>query len=110
MANTIAVGAGGDLIGPLTLPAKNTTIVGQLKANLVTGLNVELYARVSTAAAFKRIKMQDPNTKIDIDSLTTDGQIGWAENIGYSDFQFKQTGATAGSGTADVLTNIGDDS
>lgn len=109
MANTIAVGAGGDIIGPLALPAHNTTIVMQLKANSVTGLNVELRGRVSTAAAFKRLKLTDPNTKTDVDSLTTDGQIGWCENIGYSDIQAVQVGATGGSGTADVLLNVGDD-
>lgn len=106
-ANQIA--ANNDIVGPLTLPAHNSTIAGQIKFNSVTGLNVELYARLSSAAAYKRIKMTDPTTKTDIDALTTDGQIGWAENIGYHDFYFKQTGATAGSGNADMFINVGDD-
>jgi len=109
MANQVVLGAGGDKIGPLVLPAHNTSIVFQLKSNGLTGVSLTLQARVSQAAAFQTIQIKDPATGLAIAAVTADGQMGWAENIGYSDFQIIQTGATGGSGPADVLVNIGDD-
>lgn len=108
MANQVIVGAGGDIIGPIKLQNENSTIIAQLKLNGAVGVNLALQVRVSDAAAWVTIKAKDPNADSMVSALTGDGQIIWAENVGYAECRLLQTGAVTVA-AADVFLNVGPD-
>lgn len=109
MANQILVGAGGDKIGPLNLPNKNCTVTAQLKLNGATGVSLAPQVRLSSAFPWISIKCKDPAADAMVTALTTDGQIGWVENVGYNEIQWLQTGVVAVA-AADVAISISPDS
>lgn len=84
----------GDTIS-IDIPDKNGTLTGQIDLlGSAAGVTVVLEVSANDGANYVAAKLQDPVTKSDVANLTTDGQIGWCECVGYTNARLRVTAFT----------------
>lgn len=102
MANNQLTLAGDTL--PFALPRVNGTIIGQLDLNGAAGVTVVLEVQVSSARGWAAVKLFDPVADAKVSNLSTDEQIGWAENPGYTAARWRLSAIVSG-GPVQIATN-----